>query len=109
MKKIRIPGFMAAAIFSAFTFYSCSEAPKGDKAVITEEQEAADVTAGTNFVLDTGNSKVRFTGHGVGKNHPGNFRITSGNVAVANNQVTGGDFMIDIKSLDLEQTGASID
>jgi polyisoprenoid-binding protein YceI len=48
---------------------------------------------------------IKFTGRGVGKNHPGTFRLSSGSVAVANNQITGGHFIIDIKSMELEQKG----
>jgi polyisoprenoid-binding protein YceI len=81
---------------------SCNKAPKGDDASITEKQQARP-GEGTEFTVNTTDSKVRFTGHGVGKNHPGNFRLSSGNVKVDNGQVTGGEFVIDIQSLDVEQ------
>jgi polyisoprenoid-binding protein YceI len=45
----------------------------------------------------------------VGKNHPGVFKLSSGSVAVAGNQVTGGNFTINIKSMDLEQKGGMFD
>src|SRR5690606_23044173 len=65
--------------------------------------------AGQSFVVDTADSHIRFTGHGVGKNHPGKFRISSGTVAVDNNQISGGNFVIDIQSLDLEEEGEMIE
>ena len=83
------------------TITSCSDAPKGDKATITEEQKASD-SKGQSFVVDTAASRIRFTGHGVGKNHPGTFKLSSGRVSVA----TGGDFSINIKSMDMEQKDA---
>lgn len=83
---------------------ACSEAPKGDDASITNEQQAANAT-GQSFVVDTTDSRVHFNGRGVGKNHPGTFRLSSGSVAVANNTVTGGDFTININSMELEQKG----
>src|SRR5688572_20288003 len=96
------PGFFALLASLAIT--ACDSTPKGDKADISEKKEAADVT-GQTFMVDTANSSIRFTGHGVGKNHPGKFKLSSGTVAVANNQITGGNFVVNIKSMDLEQEG----
>ena len=87
---------------------SCDKAPKGDTANITDEKQAATAT-GQTFVVDTADSRVKFTGNGVGKNHPGYFHLASGQVTVANNQLTGGTFLININSLDLEQEGEMFD
>ncbi|MBK0402740.1 YceI family protein [Adhaeribacter sp. BT258] len=92
----------------ALTFVACDRAPKGDNATITEEKAAAEAT-GQTFVVDTTDSHVRFTGHGVGKNHPGKFRLSSGTVAVANDHITGGEFVINIHSMDLEEEGEMFD
>jgi polyisoprenoid-binding protein YceI len=81
---------------------SCDNAPQGDTAVITDEQQVASA-AGATYVVDTTNSRIRFVGHGVGKNHPGTFQLSSGQVVVANNTVTEGEFNINIRSIDLEQ------
>jgi polyisoprenoid-binding protein YceI len=97
-----------ALIFSTCLFPSCSDAPQGDKATITEKQQAAETT-GQTFIADTAASRIRFTGHGVGKNHPGVFRLSSGNVAVAGNQLTGGEFTINIRSMELEEKGGMFD
>jgi polyisoprenoid-binding protein YceI len=84
---------------------SCSDAPEGDKAVITDQQQTAE-GSGENYIVDRAASVIKFTGHGVGKNHPGKFRLDSGSVSVANNQITGGSFVINISSMELEQKGA---
>jgi polyisoprenoid-binding protein YceI len=90
-------------------FTYCGEnAPKGDNATIQEKQQTAKAQ-GTQYVIDTADSRIRFVGHGVGKNHAGKFKIASGSVAVADNQVTGGNFVIDIKSMDLEDKGGMFD
>jgi polyisoprenoid-binding protein YceI len=93
-----------AGTFLLFTA-ACDNAPKGDKATITEQQEAAGGGGGQVFVVDTADSKVKFTGYGVGKNHPGKFRLASGQVNVVNNQITGGNFVIDIRSMEMEEKG----
>lgn len=99
--------FMAGTL-TAMTITACNDAPKGDNATITDEQKAAEVQ-GQQFVVDTTASKLRFTGNGVGKNHKGTFRLSSGNVAVSGNQITGGSFIINIRSMDLDEKGGMFD
>ncbi len=102
MKSIK---FLSAGILSAaILFTSCSDAPKGDQANIKDAQQTASAT-GQTFTVDTTTSKIRFTGNGVGKNHPGSFRLSSGSVTVADNQITAGQFSINIASLEVEQQG----
>jgi polyisoprenoid-binding protein YceI len=104
-KIMILSGLVAAAI----SLSSCNDnAPKGDDATIQEKQQTAEAQ-GTQFSIDTAVSRVRFVGNGVGKNHPGIFKLNSGNVAVANNQVTGGSFVINIKSMELEEKGGMFD
>jgi polyisoprenoid-binding protein YceI len=87
---------------SLFIFIACNNAPTGDTAVITDAQQAASAT-GETFVVDTTNSRIRFVGHGVGKNHPGIFQLSTGQVAVANENIKSGAFDINIKSLEVEE------
>jgi polyisoprenoid-binding protein YceI len=98
----KIASFLVVAIIC--TMAACDKTPKGDQAVITDKQEA-EAEKGQIFVIDTADSYVRFVGNGVGKNHPGKFRLLSGEVGVSNDQVTGGKFTINVKSLTLEQQG----
>jgi polyisoprenoid-binding protein YceI len=94
-----------ALFFGLLTaFASCDNAPKGDNATITEEQKAAE-SSGQAYAVDTADSRIKFTGYGVGKKHPGKFRIQSGSVSLANNQITGGEFVIDIQSMEMEEKG----
>jgi polyisoprenoid-binding protein YceI len=92
------------AFAAALALAACDSAPKGDNATITDKQQATEVS-GQTFVVDTASSHIRFTGHGVGKNHPGKFRLSSGKVAIAKEQITGGEFTINIRSMDVEQKG----
>jgi len=99
---MKIIKFFAVILIST-TFFACSSnEPSGDKAVITEKQDIA-VEKGQVFTVDTTDSRIHFTGYGVGKKHPGTFHLSSGSVAVLNNQITGGDFIINVRSLDLDQ------
>src|ERR1043165_3424201 len=83
-----------ALAITALSFTACDNAPKGDEAKVSEKQEAAQ-GGGETFSVDTTGSYVRFTGNGVGKNHPGRFKISSGNLAVAGDKISGGQFTID--------------
>ncbi|MER3499610.1 MAG: hypothetical protein C4308_13760 [Chitinophagaceae bacterium] len=76
---------IGTVLFPAYILLqSCNDAPKGDDAVIAEKQHAAKA-AGEIFTAGTANSNIRFTGHGVGKNHSGNFKLSAGSVAVSGN------------------------
>lgn len=98
----RINTAMIAVAILIATATGCSDSPKGDTAIVKDEQAPA-VSAGANMPIDTGLSHIQFTGYGVGKNHPGRFHLASGNVSVMDNRVTGGEFVVNINSLMLEE------
>lgn len=104
-KHTMMPALLLAATLA---FTACSDAQKGDEAAITEAQQPAEAMAGQAFRVDTASSRIKFTGFGVGKDHPGNFRLTSGTVALSGNDVTGGEFVIDINSMEMEEKGEMI-
>jgi polyisoprenoid-binding protein YceI len=105
---MKVSGYLVAVSLITIITSCGGGEPKGDNATIQEKQETAEVQ-GAQFAVDTTASRVRFTGYGVGKNHPGKFKVSSGTVAIANDKVTGGSFTIDIRSLDLEQKGGMFD
>lgn len=92
----------AALVATTLTFVSCADAPKGDAATVAGAQTTA-AAEGVQLTVDSTASTVRFVGNGVGKNHPGIFKVTNGTVTVANGAVTGGQFNIDINSMELEE------
>jgi polyisoprenoid-binding protein YceI len=97
----------AIIAMSAVFALSCEKPPKGDEAQIAEKEQAV-VPTGQTFVVDTAESWVRFTGNGVGKNHPGKFKLRYGAAAIKNDTISGGSFLIDIKSMQMEQEGEPI-
>ena len=94
-----------SVLFGLMLMYACNNAPKGDKAKISDAEHTAEAS-GESFIVDTSASSVRFTGHGVGKNHPGTFQLSSGQVNLAKKKISGGEFIINIKSMDMEQKEA---
>src|SRR5690349_20591161 len=99
MKNILKYSLGILAISSAFTLSSCSDATKGDKAT-TGDQETAASAQGTDFRVDP-SSTVTFTGYGVGKNHPGTFKVSEGTITVKDGQTAAGKFVIDIHSMEM--------
>lgn len=101
--KINIKSLAGMALIVGSLFLaSCSNTPKGDEAKITDEQ-VVDSTLGNEVLINIETSKVGFVGNGVGKNHPGFFKVSSGNLTAAEGKVNGGTVVIDIKSLVLDQ------
>lgn len=101
--KNNLKVFAALALLAGSLFIaSCSNSPKGDEAEVTDEQ-TVDSTIGSDVSIDTEASKIGFIGNGVGKNHPGSFKLSSGQLTVDNGTITGGTFTIDAKSLVLDQ------
>jgi polyisoprenoid-binding protein YceI len=94
-------------LIPAIVMIACEKAPKGDEAKISEKDEPV-AAVGQAFTLDTAQSWVKFTGNGVGKNHPGFFKLAYGTVAVENDSISGGTFIIDIRSMRMEQQGKDI-
>jgi polyisoprenoid-binding protein YceI len=84
-------------------FAACSDTPKGDQATVTDQQQAAAPATGRTFTVDTTASAVRFTGNGVGKNHPGTFQLSNGTLSVTDSSITGGQFTINMASMQMEQ------
>jgi polyisoprenoid-binding protein YceI len=95
---------MAMGISLAIALTACNNQNAADNAVISDEQQAGQV-AGSAIPIDINASKVRFVGYGVGKDHPGNFKVSEGSFLIADNEVKGGDFTIDINSLEVEEQG----
>jgi polyisoprenoid-binding protein YceI len=104
-KKLKLTQLV---IIAALLLLACEKPPKGDDAKITEEEQAIEPT-GKTFVVDTANSWAKFTGYGVGKNHPGMFKLSYGTVSVNKDSVSGGSFIIDIKSMRMQQKGKDIE
>ncbi len=95
MKKLVF--VLVAGAFIATT--ACNNGPKGESAQVAETQQAANA-AGAEYKVDAAASTLQWSGYGPAtKEHKGTFKITDGKLAVANGQLTGGSFTVDINSL----------
>lgn len=98
MKKLIEISFLFAIV--AF-LGSCANAPEGEKAQVSEATEApAEASAdAVTYNVDTEKSSVNWTGSKPTGQHTGTVKISSGTLSVANGQVTGGEFTIDMNSI----------
>lgn len=99
MKKTIITLLAAATVL-----VSCDTAPQGDNATVTDQKTAAD-SVGMAMTIDTSASTVAFVGWGVGKNHPGKFRVSNGTFTVKDGMVQSGSFTISVNSMSMDEEG----
>jgi len=88
-------------------FAACQNAPKADKAEATEAQQVQQGT-GNIYKADLAQSHVEFIGTKPTGKHHGTFRLAEGQLNVNGGDVSGGKFIIDIRSLkvdDQDSTG----
>lgn len=111
MKK-RLFSLAIPALFAAFVVVSC----KKDKPLTSETTEVSTTKDGSQYTLDTLNSKVEWKGYKVFKSentsHFGTIKFESGDVTVKDGKLESGKFVADMASLtsvdlkdDAEQLG----
>ncbi|HLW49615.1 MAG TPA: YceI family protein, partial [Sphingobacteriaceae bacterium] len=90
---------------SAFVLASCVGNPEGKKAETTDGVEVAEIS-GTELVVNAAESTVEWTGKKVSGQHHGTVDITSGALVVEGDQLIGGQFVIDLNTInDLDMEG----
>lgn len=77
---------------------ACEQAPKADKAKITEAQTVQTGT-GKAYLPDTTNSVVTWTGTKPTGKHHGSLKLAGGALYVNDSAITGGQFIINMNSL----------
>jgi polyisoprenoid-binding protein YceI len=83
-------------------FVSCKQAPKSDEAMVTPAKEEAKMSKGETYRADVNASKIEWIGTKVSGYHTGSVKIKSGELTVANGQVTAGKFVLDMTSIQAE-------
>lgn len=90
-------------------FTACGTTPDADKAETSEAKDAI-LVSGKAFSLDTASSSVHWTGAKQTGEHHGTFKLTDGNLLVSDGALTGGQFKINMASLDvMDQKGEQKD
>lgn len=95
MKKQNLM-YLAALALIGYT--SCKDAPESDEATVTEAKEVGAVS-GDSFKVDPAASKIEWIGTKVSGYHQGEIVIRSGSLDVKDSTITGGNFVLDMKSI----------
>lgn len=95
MKQILLSAACAALLFS------CKDAPEADKAEASDARkiEQQSNANAVTYMVDPAQSRLEWTGTKPVGQHHGVFDIKQGTLMVADNNITGGRFVIDINSL----------
>lgn len=83
---------------AALLLVSCQNAPEADQASTSEVKEAA-VATGDTLSIDRSGSTIGWIGTKTGGQHNGTFNIANGMFTMADGNITGGSFDIDIASM----------
>jgi len=86
-------------LFSLATILSCKQAPESTDAVTSAPQKEAEVGGGTTYKTDLTASKLEWIGTKVSGYHSGTVNIKSGELTVSNDEVTAGNFVLDMHSI----------
>jgi len=95
MNKIK---FLFLASTVAVAFAACKQAPKSDDAKTSEAQTVSETT-GDVYKVDTAASKFTWLATKVSAYHSGNVKIKSGELRVADGQLVGGNFNLDMTTI----------
>ncbi|MBR9919849.1 MAG: YceI family protein [Bacteroidetes bacterium] len=86
-------------LFAVLFLVACSSTPEGEKVEAGEEQEAAQASSGTTYMVNTADSKVHWLASKVSAQHPGTVKLNSGKFTVENGNITAGKFAMDMTSI----------
>lgn len=98
MNRIFFTIAVAAFLSTSFMFTSCQDAPTADDAQTTTAQEVPNAS-GETYKADIAQSKLEWVGTKPTGRHHGTFKIQDGALMVANNNITGGNFTIDMATV----------
>ena len=81
-------------------FIVACKGPKGDKAAVTDAQDVAINTDGSqSFAVNTGTSQVTWVGYKPGDDHNGTINLKSGSINMKDGNIESGSFEMDLTTI----------
>lgn len=105
MKHI-MKSFIALSLLSVT---ACTNAPKADEAQTTEAQEVQAAATGTNaatYNIDMNKTTISWIGTKPTGRHDGIFPVKQGALMVSDNNITGGNILLDVSNLKVLDGGS---
>jgi polyisoprenoid-binding protein YceI len=85
-------------LLATLSVISCKRVPESDEATVTQAKEAARMS-GESYHVDVAASKIEWIGTKVTGYHTGTVQLKSGELKVSDNEITAGNFVIDMTSI----------
>jgi polyisoprenoid-binding protein YceI len=87
--------------FSVLFFASCGGNPEGSEAEVTDAAATTEVAGASNYTVDTASSLLTWKGSKItGSGHEGTLKLSEGTLKVEGGNLVGGNFTINMNSLD---------
>lgn len=90
---------MLFVVVASAALYSCVDNPEGKKAETKDSVSANTPAAGAALVVDPNASNIVWLGNKVSGKHTGTIKIANGKLFVQDGKLTGGQFTIDMTSI----------
>ena len=97
--------FPALGIAATLLAAGCAQAPDSDQATVGDAQAVVENTTASAVAINTTNSRIEWVGTKVTGRHNGSFAISEGSLDMAEGQLVGGNFTIDMQSLTVTDEG----
>ncbi len=102
-------GLLSIFSFSILLLFSCKQAPEGEQVEAreaTQAQSEQHTPQTAQLQVNTQTSEILWEGTKPGRSHTGTLKLQKGYLQVANGQISGGEFVIDMNSINnTDQTG----
>lgn len=82
-----------------WVFTACQDAPDADEAEVNAPQDVENTNTGVAYKVNTNQSKITWTGTKPTGQHHGTVMVKSGQLMVQNNNITGGNFVLDMTTI----------
>ena len=100
MQKVKTLKILAIALISASILQSCMN-PEGEKSK-TKDAQDVEKGEGITYTVDSDKSSVKWLGTKPGGEHHGFVPVTAGELTINGNNITGGNFTMDISRVSVK-------
>jgi len=95
MQNIKFSALLGIILFLG----ACTDAPESDKAETTDAVNMDQAVAGEAYTVNTNESNIEWVGTKVSGYHEGEIKLKGGQLMVSENNLVGGNFVIDMPTI----------
>ena len=95
MQNIKFSALLGIILFIG----ACTDAPESDKAETTDAVNVDQAVAGEAYTVNTNESNIEWVGTKVSGYHEGEIKLKGGQLMVSENNLVGGNFVIDMPTI----------